>query len=91
MRAANTGLSSVKFPANYRVFVGDSSKGYPIVGLPWMMINKRYSSPSKAAAVKKWINWVMTKGQSFNGKLLYTKIPTSVRRRVIRQVNSQVK
>ncbi|MEO0838162.1 MAG: phosphate ABC transporter substrate-binding protein PstS, partial [Cyanobacteria bacterium J06643_5] len=41
LRAANTGLSSVKFPANYRVFVGDSSKGYPIVGLTWMMIYKK--------------------------------------------------
>lgn len=91
LKAANVGLSSVKFPANYRVFVGDSSKGYPIVGLTWMMIYKKYPSAAKAAAVKKWIKWVMTTGQKFNGKLLYTGIPTSVRNRVIKQVNSQVK
>ena len=41
LKAANLGLSSVKFPANYRVFVGDASRGYPIVGLTWMMIYKK--------------------------------------------------
>ncbi|MEM1395090.1 MAG: phosphate ABC transporter substrate-binding protein PstS, partial [Cyanobacteria bacterium P01_H01_bin.150] len=41
LRAANVALSSVRFPANYRVFVGDSSRGYPIVGLTWMMIYKK--------------------------------------------------
>ncbi|MEO0685561.1 MAG: hypothetical protein AAFY76_11100 [Cyanobacteria bacterium J06649_11] len=55
------------------------------------ILYKKYPTAAKAASVKKWINWVMTKGQSFNGKLLYTSIPTSVRRRVIKQVNSQVK
>lgn len=90
LRAANQGLSSVRFPANYRVFVGDSSQGYPIVGLTWMMIYKQYPA-GKAATVKKWINWVMTTGQQFNGRLLYTGIPASVRRRVIRDVNRDVK
>lgn len=90
LRAANEGLSSVRFPANYRVFVGDASKGYPIVGLTWILVYKQYPA-GKAASVKKWINWVLTKGQQFNGKLLYTGIPASVRRRVIREVNRDVK
>ncbi len=91
LKAANEGLSSVQFPANYRVFVGDASQGYPIVGLTWMMIYKKYPSAAKAASVKKWINWVMTTGQSFNDNLLYTSIPASVRQRVINQVNREVK
>ncbi|MEM7580773.1 MAG: phosphate ABC transporter substrate-binding protein PstS [Cyanobacteria bacterium P01_A01_bin.80] len=86
LSAANRALASVKFPANYRVFVGDSTRGYPIVGLTWMMVYKRYSSPAKAKAVKKWINWVMTDGQKHNGSLQYTKIPASVRKRVLRDM-----
>ena len=91
LKGANEALSSVNFPSNYRVFVGDSSKGYPIVGLTWMMIYKKYPSAAKAATVKKWINWVLTTGQQFNDDLLYTSIPASVRQRVINDVNSQVK
>ncbi|CDN15116.1 Periplasmic phosphate binding protein [Richelia intracellularis] len=52
--------------SNYRIFVGDSSQGYPIVGLTWMMVYKRYSTPDKAAAVKKFVEWVLTNGQTFN-------------------------
>lgn len=91
LKASNEALASVQFPANYRVFVGDSSKGYPIVGLTWMMVYKKYPTAAKAAAVKKWINWVMTKGQQFNDDLLFTSIPASVRQRVINQVNTEVK
>jgi len=92
LRTANQGLSSVDFPSNYRVFVGDSSKGYPIVGLTWMMIYKKYPTAAKAAAVKKWIKWVMSdEAQKLNGKLLYTSIPRQVRQRVINQVNREVK
>ena len=91
LQAANEALSSVNFPANYRVFVGDASKGYPIVGLTWMMIYKKYPTAAKAAAVKKWIFWVLSTGQKFNDDLLYTSIPASVRQRVINQVNSEVK
>ena len=50
------------------------------------ILYKKYPSAAKAASVKKWVNWVMTKGQAFNGKLLYTGIPTSVRQRVINDV-----
>ncbi|MEM9927249.1 MAG: hypothetical protein AAF915_26485 [Cyanobacteria bacterium P01_D01_bin.50] len=54
-------------------------------------VHKKYPTAAKAAAVKKWIKWVMTTGQQFNGKLLYTGIPASVRQRVINQVNREVK
>lgn len=88
---ANQALSSVSFPSNYRVFIGDSAKGYPIVGLTWMLVYKQYPDQAKAQAVKKWINWVLTKGQTHNGKLNYTRIPASVANQVINTVNSTVK
>lgn len=91
LAASNAALSTVTFPANYRVFVGDPTQGYPIVGLTWMMIYQKYSSPSKADAIKKWINWVLKDGQQFNDDLNYTKIPTDVVNRVLQTVNSTVK
>ncbi|MBE9007499.1 phosphate ABC transporter substrate-binding protein PstS [Fortiea sp. LEGE XX443] len=91
LQSANAALSSVKFPDNYRVFVGDPGQGYPIVGLTWMMIYKQYPTAAKADAVKKWINWVLKDGQQYNDDLNYTKIPSDVVNRVLETVNSSVK
>ncbi|MBD2694767.1 phosphate ABC transporter substrate-binding protein PstS [Anabaena catenula] len=91
LQAANAALSTVTFPNNYRVFVGDPGQGYPIVGLTWMMVYKQYPTPAKAEAVKKWINWVLKDGQQFNDDLNYTKIPGDVVNRVLQTVNSTVK
>ncbi|WP_193193582.1 phosphate ABC transporter substrate-binding protein PstS [Nostoc sp. MG11] len=91
LESANAALSAVTFPDNYRVFVGDPGQGYPIVGLTWMMIYKQYANASKADAVKKWINWVLTDGQQYNSDLSYTKIPSNVANRVLQTVNSTVK
>jgi phosphate transport system substrate-binding protein len=91
LQTANAALSSVSFPDNYRIFVGDPSQGYPIVGLTWMMVYKKYPTPAKADAVKKWINWVLNDGQQFNDDLNYTRIPSAVTNRVLQTVNSTVK
>ncbi|MBH8578197.1 phosphate ABC transporter substrate-binding protein PstS [Nostocaceae cyanobacterium CENA369] len=91
LQSANSALSTVSFPNNYRVFVGDPGQGYPIVGLTWMLIYKQYGNASKANAVKKWINWVLQDGQQYNDDLNYTKIPSDVVSRVLQTVNSTVK
>jgi phosphate transport system substrate-binding protein len=91
LQSANAALSSVKFPDNYRVFVGDPGQGYPIVGLTWLLINKQYATPAKADAIKKFVNWVLKDGQKFNDDLNYTSIPGDVVNRVLQTVNSTVK
>jgi phosphate transport system substrate-binding protein len=91
LQSANAALSTVKFPDNYRVFVGDPGQGYPIVGLTWLLVYKQYATPAKANAVKKWVNWVLKDGQQYNDDLNYTKIPTDVVNRVLQTVNSTVK
>ena len=91
LAGANSALSTVTFPNNYRVFEGNPEQGYPIVGLTWMMVYKQYSNPAKAEAVKKWINWVLKDGQQYNDDLNYTKIPSNVVNRVLNTVNSTVK
>ncbi|MGH1397056.1 MAG: phosphate ABC transporter substrate-binding protein PstS [Trichormus sp.] len=91
LQTANAALSTVTFPNNYRVFVGDPGQGYPIVGLTWMMIYRNYPNAAKAEAVRKWINWVLRDGQQFNDDLNYTRIPADVANRVLQTVNSSVK
>lgn len=91
LEAANQALSNVSFPENFRVFVGDPTQGYPIVGMTWMMVYKNYPNANKGAAVKKWVNWVLTDGQQLNDSLNYTRVPASTAQRVIQVVNSSVK
>ncbi|HEY9909759.1 MAG TPA: phosphate ABC transporter substrate-binding protein PstS [Thermosynechococcaceae cyanobacterium] len=89
--SANAALKSVRLPENNRIFIGDPEDGYPIVGLTWMMIYKQYPKPEEAAAIKKWVGWVLTKGQDLNDDLKYTSIPQSDRQRIIDTVNREVK
>ncbi|MBD2772269.1 phosphate ABC transporter substrate-binding protein PstS [Iningainema tapete] len=91
LQTANQALSTVQFPANYRVFVGDPDQGYPIVGLTWMMIYRNYPDANKRTAVRNWINWVLTDGQQFNDDLNYTRIPAPVASKVIQDVNTALK
>lgn len=90
VQAADEALDTVKFPDNYRVFVGDPEDGYPITGLTWMMVYKSYPN-GKGDAIKKWIKWVLTEGQKINNSLQYTRIPGSVAQKVINEVNNTVK
>ncbi|MBW4646814.1 MAG: phosphate ABC transporter substrate-binding protein PstS [Goleter apudmare HA4340-LM2] len=88
LQTANAALSAVTFPDNFRTFVGDPGQGYPIVGLTWLMVNRQYTTPGKADAIKKFVNWVLKDGQQYNDDLDYTKIPNDVVNRVLTVVNT---
>ena len=90
-QTASEALADVKFPENFRVFDVNSPKGYPIVGLTWLLIPKTQKDPAKAKAIKEMVKWVLTTGQKFNTELNYTSIPTSVATRAIASVETGVK
>jgi phosphate transport system substrate-binding protein len=87
---ADDALENIKFPNNYRVFIGDSRDGYPIVGLTWLMVYKQYDT-AKGPAMQKWVDWILTDGQKLNASLGYTKIPPSVAKKVMNTVKSEMK
>jgi len=91
LQEANKALAAVKFPSNFRVFVDDPAEGYPIVGLTWLMVYKNYQDPTKAEAVKKFVEWILTKGQALNDDLEYISIPPNVANQVVESVRSNVK
>lgn len=90
VESANAALSTVTFPANFRVFEGNPQSGYPITGLTWMMVYKQYT-PEKSAAMKKWVEWVLTDGQALNNGLDYTSIPSATATRALQAVRNEVK
>jgi phosphate transport system substrate-binding protein len=88
---ANLAVADVKFPANFRALDIKSTKGYPIVGLTWLLIPKTHKDPAKAKAVKTMVKWMLTSGQKLNGELNYTSIPKNVADLAITAVESGVK
>jgi phosphate transport system substrate-binding protein len=91
LKSANQALADVQFPANFRAFDVNSSQGYPIVGLTWLLIPKNHKDPAKAKAIKTMVKWILTSGQQLNDDLNYTSIPSSVAQRAIEAVESGVK
>ncbi|HIK56276.1 MAG TPA: phosphate ABC transporter substrate-binding protein PstS [Synechococcales cyanobacterium M55_K2018_004] len=83
-------LETVTFPENFRVFVGDPAQGYPIAGLTWLMVYRRYPDAARANAIKALIRWILTDGQRINNSLEYTRIPPAVAQRAIAVVNDGV-
>jgi phosphate transport system substrate-binding protein len=89
--SANAAVADVTFPDNFRTFDINSPKGYPIVGLTWLLIPKQQKDPAKAQALKAMVKWMLTDGQKLNEGLNYTTIPTPVAERAIAAVETGVK
>jgi len=51
-------------------------KAYPICTFTWVILPLQ---SSKAADLKKFVDWAVTKGQSFGPKLLFLPLPSAVR------------
>jgi phosphate transport system substrate-binding protein len=91
LKTANQALSDVVFPDNFRVFDANSSQGYPISGLVWLLIPKQQRNPEKAKAIKTMVKWILTEGQQLNDNLNYTSIPSAVANRAIAAVEAGVR
>jgi phosphate transport system substrate-binding protein len=52
---------------------GDAS--YPIVTLSYLLLNRKYADARKAAALRDWVKWGLTTGQTFASGLGYIPLP----------------
>jgi len=88
---ANKAFEGVRFANDFNtVNANDPDDGYPIVGVTWLLVKKEYENSQKAEAVKKMAQWILTKGQSLNAQLEYTRIPQSVAQKAMSAVMSNV-
>jgi len=73
-------LASVKLPENLRAFITDpeGANDYPIATLTWLLVRKTYTDANKAAAVKAFITYGLTTGQSIAPQLGYITLPANV-------------
>lgn len=73
-------LASVKLPENLRIWPIDptGANDYPIVTFTWLLLYKSYSDSAKLNALKEFINWSLSTGQTFSKQLGYIPLPESV-------------
>ncbi len=85
-------LANVKFKDDFTIEDSNAPKdGYPLVSLTWLLVNKNYTDKNMLTATQDLLTWILTKGQNFNEKLQYTKIPDDVAKKVVETANNELK
>lgn len=85
-------LANIKFQEDFTTEnINDPEDGYPLVSLTWLLFRQRYPNQDTVTASKELLTWILTKGQSFNEELGYTKIPEDVTPKVIESINNEFK
>jgi len=67
-------------PSNLRLFLPDpdGEESYPIVSLSWLLLYEHYQDPLKSAALKRFLLWGLSLGQSYAAELGYVALPGDV-------------
>jgi phosphate transport system substrate-binding protein len=73
-------LTSVVMPDNLRAFFPDPDgpNSYSIVTFSWLLLYNKYPDTQKAAALKHYVKWCLTEGQTFNEALGYVRLAPNV-------------
>ncbi len=69
-----------EMPENLRLFIPDpkGADSYPIVTYSWLMLYGQYPDEKKRTAVKDFVTWGLTEGQSFSDDLGFIPLPREV-------------
>jgi phosphate transport system substrate-binding protein len=67
-------------PADLRLFMPDpeGEVSYPIVSLSWLLLYESYPERQKSAALRQFLAWCLTDGQSVSRELGYIPLPPEV-------------
>jgi phosphate transport system substrate-binding protein len=69
-----------QMPDNLRLYVPDpdGADSYPIVSLSWLLVYDRYADQQKSAALKRFLTWGLSSGQSYSSELGYIALPPEI-------------
>jgi len=76
-------------PEDFRVSITNSpgKNAYPISSFTWLLIPEKFKDSAKRDALKKFLNWSITDGQSFAENLSYAKLPKEVVDKELKAIN----
>jgi len=67
-------------PDNLRLFLPDpdGEESYSVVSFSWLLLYQRAQDQQKSAALKQFIRWGLSDGQSLSAELGYVPLPPGV-------------
>ena len=67
-------------PDDFRVSITDApgKTAYPISSFTWLLIPSKFSDATKRDAIKGFVKWMLTDGQTYVEALSYAKLPKEV-------------
>ena len=73
-------LANVKLPENLRIWPVDpeGATDYPIASFTWLLLYKKYDDAAKLKALKDFVAYGLTAGQSLSEELGYIPLPAPV-------------
>lgn len=80
LQSGASALASVELPANLRAWPVDPAgkEDYPITSFTWLLIDKKPGDPTRRKALKDFVTYGLTDGQSLADELGYIPLPASV-------------
>ena len=83
--AAAIAANLKEVPEHLRVFFADpeGEDAYPIVTLTWLLLRDRHPDPAKGEALKRFVDWALTKGQPYGAELGFVPLPQGMLERAL--------
>jgi phosphate transport system substrate-binding protein len=75
-------------PDDFRVSITNApgAAAYPISSFTWLLIPTKIQDPTKSKAIKEFLNWMLTKGQTYCEALSYSQLPKPVIAKEMKQI-----
>lgn len=69
-----------EMPADFRVSITNApgKTAYPISSFTWLLVPAKIQDATKRDAIKSFVKWMLTDGQSYTEALSYAKLPKEV-------------
>ena len=83
--SANQAAKASNIPEDMCTMITNASTGYPITGMTWLIV---YQNSHQSAELKKFLKWVLTKGQHYTQDLYYASIPENMVKREMKLIDS---
>jgi phosphate transport system substrate-binding protein len=77
---AAASAAAAKMPEDFRVSITDpaAADAYPISSFTWLLIPTRIADKAKGEAIKHFLDWMLTQGQTMAAPLNYAPLPPAV-------------
>src|SRR5580704_13063255 len=72
--------SSKEMPEDFRVSITNApgKDAYPISSFTWLLIPEKIADPAKDKAIKDFVKWMLSDGQTMTSALAYAPLPKAV-------------